>query len=267
MLSIAVGHSENVDEVDIADEIIEQCTNQLAGTAPQAGMMFAAVDFDYQEILDRILKTWPGLQLIGCSTDGEFSSELGFLDDSVTLTLFASDTIEITTGVGRNVSADVEAAAQSAIAEARSGAKQSSTLCLTTPASLLSSSDQVVQHLKRNLSPEVTLLGALAGDQWRFEKTFQFYGAEVLTDAVPIILFSGPILFSKGVCSGWKPIGRAGIATKVESNVIYRIDDHTALDFYRNLLGQKAVPTGDRPLAVLDKSGNVECLRASIEQF
>ncbi|MGI9357643.1 MAG: FIST signal transduction protein [Rhizobiaceae bacterium] len=267
MLAIAVGHSEGVDEDGIVEEIIEQCAAQMDGLVPQAGMLFAAVDFEYATILEGILKRWPGTHIIGCTTDGEFSSELGFLDDSVALTLFASDTIKITTGVGRNVSANIGAATAEAIGQATIGITEAPRLCLTTPASLLTSSDQVVRQLKCDLGPEVVLLGALAGDQWRFDQTFQFHDREVLTDAVPIILFSGPVRFSKGVDSGWKPVGKIGTTTKVGSNVVYEIDGLPALRFYRDLLGDKAVPTGDRPLAILDGSGSVEYLRASIEQY
>lgn len=267
MLSISIGHSEHVDEQDVVEEIVGQCSRQLNGETPQAGLMFAAVDYDYKKILEGFLQAWPGVRIVGCSTDGELSSMLGFLDDSVTVALFASDSIEITTGVGRHVSANIEAAAAAAVAGARENVRQAPSLCITTPASLLSSSDRIVEHLKSRLGPNVTLLGALAGDQWRLEETFQFFGTEVLTDAVPIILFSGPILFSKGIYSGWKPIGEVGTVTKSQGNVVHQIDNHPALEFFRRLLGEKAVPTGDRPLAILDDRGNVGYLRASIGQY
>ncbi|MCY7286604.1 MAG: hypothetical protein LH679_24940, partial [Cyanobacteria bacterium CAN_BIN43] len=37
-----------------------------------------------------------------------------------------------------------------------------------------------------------------AGDQYRFKTTYQFFQTEVLTDALPILIFSGNIQFSYG---------------------------------------------------------------------
>jgi hypothetical protein len=267
MLKVAVGHSEQVDVEDILEEIFEQCEETLEGEAPQAGIVFAAVDLEYQEILSGIRNKWPDLQLVGCTTDGESSSRLGFVDDSVTLTLLCSDTIEITTGIGRGVSQDVEKATSEAVEQARNAATLEPGLCVITPASMTVSSEAIVNGVKQALGPDTPLYGANAGDQWQFVETFQFFNDEVLSDAVPLIMFSGPISISGAVQSGWKTIGSIGTVTKAEGNVVFEIDEQPALDFYRNLLGPDATPTGDRPLAILDANKEINRLRASIEAY
>jgi hypothetical protein len=89
MFTAVVGHSEDLDTLAAANEILAQCRSKLKGTVPRAGLLFAAIDFDHQVLLDEINRHYPGIQLIGCSTDGEISSDLGFREDSVTLILFA----------------------------------------------------------------------------------------------------------------------------------------------------------------------------------
>lgn len=267
MLDIAVGHSELVDTEDIMEELFEQCEEQLEGKKPQAGLLFAAVDFEYDEILSAIQEKWPGLRLIGCTTDGEMSSQLGFVEDSVVLALFASNNIEITVGVGRTASKDLAAAAKEAYGQAKSDATLPPALCIITPASLTFSSEQSVQEVKTAIDPEVRLMGGVSGDQWQFKQTYQFFNGEVLTDSIPLLLFSGPIHVSSSAQSGWKAIGPVGEITKADGNVVYSIDDKSALDFYKALLGDDAVPTGDRPLAILDAQGNISRLRASNETF
>src|SRR5688572_28332537 len=101
MFTAVVGHSEDLETSDADADGLVQCRERLKGTAPTAGLLFAAIDFDHQVMIDRINREFPGIQLIGCSTDGEISSELGFREDSVTLILFASDTVDITAGLGR----------------------------------------------------------------------------------------------------------------------------------------------------------------------
>jgi len=256
-----------VDAEDIVDEIHTQCQEQLGDIKPQVGILFAAVDIDYQDVLNSIQDKWPGLQVIGCTTDGEMSSQLGFVEDSVSLTLFASDTIEITTGVGRDASKDLVAGAQSAYEQAKSKTTLPPALCVVTPASLTFSSEQVVNAIKSVVGPDVPLFGAVAGDQWRFQQTYQFFNDEVLVDSVPMILFSGPVCVSSSTQSGWQTIGPVGTITEVTGNVVHKIDNGTALDFYKSLLGDDAVPTGDRPLAILDSNENISRLRASNEAY
>lgn len=70
-------------------------------------------------MLDAVLESFPGISLIGCTTAGDFSGSYGFSDDSITLILFCSNTIEIRAGLGRNVSSDYKNAFRSAVNQAQ----------------------------------------------------------------------------------------------------------------------------------------------------
>jgi hypothetical protein len=106
MFKVAVGHSNDPDSLEAINETIEQCQQSLDGEIPQAGILFAAIDFEHSLILQRINETFPNIELIGGTTDGEVSSVLEFQQDSITLMLFCSDEIEIRASIGRNVSED-----------------------------------------------------------------------------------------------------------------------------------------------------------------
>jgi hypothetical protein len=84
MLSAVVGHSEEPDARGVPNEVVQQCGARLGSTSPRAGLLFAGIDFDHQLILDAINRRYPHIELIGCTTDGEVSSELGFREDSAT---------------------------------------------------------------------------------------------------------------------------------------------------------------------------------------
>jgi hypothetical protein len=267
MFKVAVGHSEMVDVEDIMEELIEQCEEQLDGASPKAGIMFAAVDMEYKGLLSEIQKQWPGIKIVGCTTDGETSSQLGFVDDSVSLTLFASDTIDITVGIGRNTSRDIRKAANEAFSQAVSDTDKAPSMCVITPTSLTTSNEQIVKTVREVIGIDLPLFGASAGDQWRFQNTFQFFNSEVLEDAIPMMVFSGPMKMGSGTQSGWKTIGPIGVVTKVEGNVVFEIDEKPSLEFYRSLLGPEARPTGDRPLAILDADESISRLRASNEMY
>lgn len=103
MLKVVVGHSENINELEAAREVINQIVASLAGKKPQAGILFCSVDFNHALLLSVIRSAFPAIALVGCTTDGELSSVAGFAEDSLTLMVFASDMIGIHAGVGREV--------------------------------------------------------------------------------------------------------------------------------------------------------------------
>ena len=104
MLKIAIGHSNDPDSLEAVRDVIDQCQGDLAGQTPRVGILLTAFDFEHGLILESIHEAFPDLQLIGGTTDGELSSVLEFQQDSMTLMLLASDDVEFSTGVARNVS-------------------------------------------------------------------------------------------------------------------------------------------------------------------
>jgi hypothetical protein len=262
MLKVAVGHSNDPDSQSAIDEVLEQCIRSLAGVTPQAGILFAAIDFEHSLILKQIHQAFPGIELIGGTTDGELSSVLEFQQDSLTLMVFCSEEIEIKAGVGREVSKNPVEVIRQAVAQAQGNSTTTSQLCLTVPEGFTASGVSILDGLKRVLGQNVPILGGLAADHWRFQKTYQFFRTEVLSDAVPILLFSGALLFSHSLASGWHPIGKKSRVTKVNKNIIYEIDDKPAIEFYRHYFGDLP-PSAEYPLAVFDREEKHFFLRAA----
>jgi hypothetical protein len=262
MLKVAVGHSNDPDSQSAIDEVLEQCIRSLAGVTPQAGILFAAIDFEHSLILKQIHQAFPGIELIGGTTDGELSSVLEFQQDSLTLMVFCSEEIEIKAGVGREVSKNPVEVIRQAVDQAQGNSTTTPQLCLTVPEGFTASGVSILDGLKRVLGQNVPILGGLAADHWRFQKTYQFFRTEVLSDAVPILLFSGALLFSHSLASGWHPIGKKSRVTKVNKNIIYEIDDKPAIEFYRHYFGDLP-PSAEYPLAVFDREEKHFFLRAA----
>ncbi|MDJ0677901.1 MAG: FIST C-terminal domain-containing protein [Calothrix sp. MO_167.B42] len=158
MFKVVVAHSDDPDSQDAITEILQQCNRDLGGIKPQAGILFAAIDFEHELIL---------------------------------------------------------------------------------------------QGLKQVLGEEVPIVGGTAGDQFRFENTYQFFGDRVLNDSLPILTFSGDILLSYGIACGWHPIGRKSIVTKAKDTVLYEIDGKPAVEYYQKYLGDRP-PSAENPLAVYE---------------
>jgi hypothetical protein len=262
MFFAVAAHSEDIDAIGVLEELLRQCREGLGGRIPQAGLLFCTTDLEHDELVQGIDDAWPGIALIGCTTFGECSSRLGFRDDSAALILLGSDTVEITAGLGRDLSKDIDAACAQAIAAASAKTTKPLRLCITLPESLTTSSQQVVESLRHILGAEVPLLGGTAADAFTLTGTRQFCGREVCSDSIPVLLFSGPVAYSVAVASGWKPMGEPGLVTRSEGSLVHEIDGRPAIDFYRQHLGAQASPGPENPLAVLDELGAFACLRA-----
>ena len=89
-------------------------------------------------------------------------------------------------------------------------------LCIATPEGMSAEGHSVTAALQHAIGHDIPLFGALAGDQWRLKSTKQFYGTEVLSDSIPMLLLSGDFHFSYGVATGWRQVGEVGRVTRAD---------------------------------------------------
>src|SRR5438270_13826018 len=102
-----VVHNQDVDSVDAVAELIAGAEVALGASLPRVAMLFAGIDHDFTVVLEHINAQWPGIALIGCTTDGEMSSHILFAEDSLALVLLSGDDFHAVSGVARSVSTDV----------------------------------------------------------------------------------------------------------------------------------------------------------------
>ena len=266
MLKVAIGQGEDIDARSAIENAIMRCKEQLQGLSPQAGIVFSDIDFDHQLILNEICQQFGEIDLIGCTTGGGFSSDLGFSDDSVNLILFYADRIQIKAGIGFNVSIDPATAAENAIEKAREGLPDPPALCLTFPDAVIGTPHAIIRALNQSLGPQCPVFGGAASRHHdNPAPTLQFFGQDILEDALPVMLFSGPVKHTFSISNSWRPIGDRATITKSMGYVVRRIGKLSALDFYRHYLGQHRSPALDFPLAVYDKQKRNFIIRSPID--
>ncbi|MEX2457580.1 MAG: FIST N-terminal domain-containing protein, partial [Actinomycetota bacterium] len=265
MFRMVVGHSDEVEAADVVASVVEQCEAGLNGASPRAGLLFSTFDADPAALASGFAEAYPDVDLIGSTSMGEMSSEFGYLEDSVVLALFVSDTVDITAGLGTGLNVDRRAAVHRAVEEARGKTDREPTLCITTP-SVAGWPPNLLADLREELGDGVTVVGggAVAGALGDgADQGHQFFNGRVLSDAVPVLLFSGPLVHSFGVDAGWHPVGKRGRVTRVAEGTVYEIDDEPALGFYERYLGAGARPTSANPLAVFEEDSDDFYLRVA----
>ena len=232
---MAVGHSDDIEPEDAVATVVAECDRALAGAKPVAGLLFLAYDNDPTPFLSGVRAAYPDVELIGSTSMGEMSSTLGFREDSVTLALFASDarghhrrrvdrrrvgsrrrrpashraragedragaTPVRRTAVGRRREPD-GGAARARSKSGRSGPHPRGRFRTTGRRR-----DAVRTAVRRRLRAE---------------------------DAVTILLFSGPLSYSFGIDTGWRPVGRTGTVTDASGFTIRTIDGEPATRLLR----------------------------------
>ena len=258
MFRMAVGHSDDIDVERALDAVIDECDAGLQGATPTAGLLLASWDSDHRALVDRIRGRYPGIELAGATSAGEMSSVLGFAEDSVALALFASDAIDITVGMGRDLAADPGQACRRAVDEARAKSRLAPSLCIAMPAIGTVDASVILDALRsepgtrrpdpgrrrRSQDPAVNPTSGVGASR-------QIAGDVVTDDAIAILLFCGPLAMSFGVDTGWRGVGPRATVTGVSNDSVAEIDGRPATEFYERYLGTVA-PAIANPLAVFD---------------
>ena len=97
--------------------------------------------------------------------------------------------------------------------------------------------------LQHAVGHDIPLFGALAGDQWRLKSTRQFFGTEVLTDSIPVLLLCGDFRFSYGVATGWRQVGEVGRVTRAKG----RSSTRSTISRRSTFTGSISAPARSRP--------------------
>ena len=251
MVDVVVAHSIDPDAEEALADLLEQLAPQLTQSPwdqhpAQAGLLFVSSFINPEPLLRGLSLAFPGIALVGCSSDGELSSTLGYGENSAVLVLFCAPAMHFEAALCRPLSQGI-AAALSADSFTRQG--QSPSLCFAFSDSLTSNGDEVIEALRQRL-PGCAIFGGLAADQWQFEQTWQWTGDGVVDDGLAMLLCYGDVRLSSASASGWQPQGRQGRVTRATGNKVQTIDDRPAMEFYIDALGGWPGIMGQYPLAV-----------------
>lgn len=263
MFRAVISHSMEARPEDAARQCVERCAAELAGGPPaRAGLLFTSyLDADHQALVEAVDRAFPGLELVGCTTDGELSSQLSYADDSMVLCLFTSNKVRFAAGLGRGLGADPAGAVAQARDEALDKLGATPSLGLVFPDGLAGRGASL-ECFWRGMFGGAPLIGGAAGDLFRLRRTVQFAGNRAESDAVAVLLMAGELRFGLGVASGWSPIGRRLPLGRVTGNRLHDLGGVSALDFYRSHLGDNEDEYHAFPLAVYEPGAEEHYLRA-----
>ena len=100
----------------------------------------------------------------------------------------------------------------------------------------------LVAGLLSRLPDEVTVTGGLSADGGRFQRTHVLAEGKPVEDLACAVGFYGERLGDRirGPLGGWDAFGPERLVTKSEGNILFELDDRSALDLYKQYLGAHA---------------------------
>ncbi|MFH2092877.1 MAG: FIST N-terminal domain-containing protein [Pseudomonadota bacterium] len=261
----AISQSEAIDSMIAAGQVIDGCKKQLGSKIPQAAILFAGIDVDHSIVLKAVSDQWKGIHVVGCTTDGELSSLNGYSQDSVLLILLGSDTVEFGSGIF-DLSWEDKNQYYAVLKATMASVSKEPTIGLMFSDGLTYDSEKVIAVF-RDILGNVPIFGGIAADNWRFTGTKQFHNDRVMTKAAPYLMLCGKFDYAFGVGTGWKSVGEPGVVTRADKNTVYEIDYRPAMTFYRELLGEKVIPSNEIPIAVYNSDDEYRFLRTSFQEY
>jgi hypothetical protein len=265
MIHSAIGISDDIDPLTAINQIITSCQEQLGPIIPQAGLFFTScMEADFAELLQRITQAFPNLELIGCTTDGEFSRDTGFIEDAFALLLLAGDGLEFASAVARDISRQPEESFRAAVSEARGRLHSAPVCALTFPDGISTFDFPYDRVFRHSFGENFPVFGGTAGDHWLFTGTYQFHRDQVYRDAAPLLMLAGDLQIAHAVEAGPIPFGPSYPVTRHHKNVLYEIDGKSAIAFHQEHFGTIDNKTVYFPLAAYQEESDNFLLRDQI---
>lgn len=235
-----------------------QCGIRKTNGRADAVFVFGAIKYDQQRMIDGINSKVKDAVLVGCSTDGEIVTD-GYMEDSVSLMVLNSDEFSFSVGYGLNAHQDAQKTAQDAINMALGHLEgKSPSICFLFGDGTKANGVDLIEGAKTVLGKKFHIVGGLAGDGFKFEKTYQYCNNQVITNGGVSLLINGDITVATGVKHGWTSIGRERIVTKAQGNVVYGLDGESVFKIYEDYLGERAdeLPgvAFEFPFGIIDKN-------------
>lgn len=221
-----------------ADGWKSETSSPLEGTASAVLLFGSVAALQDGARLMEVRARYPGAPLVGCSTAGEISGTR-VRDDSLTATAIRLEHGEIklasvnvgeagdSLGAGRSLAQALPAEGLVHVVVLSDGLKVNGT--------------ELARGLRDNLPGKVTVTGGLAGDGTRFQHTLVCAdGAPEEGKIVALGFYGDRLKVGYGSLGGWDSFGAERLITRSRGNVLYELDGHSALELYKQYLGEHA---------------------------
>ncbi len=190
------------------------------------------------EVIDELRGLYPMAHVLGCSTAGEIcGTEVS--DGSVVATAIHFEHSRVHAVYGRIDDVSHSAFEGRRLAEQLPRAGLVHVMVLAEGLNVNGS--ELAAGLRAGLPSTVAVTGGLAGDGADFKRTSVYFDGQFHDGGLVLVGFYGERLrVGYGSLGGWDSFGPERVVTRSRGNVLYELDGASALDLYRDYLGEHA---------------------------
>lgn len=197
-----------------------------------------STELDIEAPVRDLRRVYPAAQLVGCSTAGEiFDTHVA--DDALVAAAISLDSAWIrTTTVELADHANAQGVGRALVEQLPS---ENLRHVLVLSDGLHVNGSLLAEGMSAALPGHVSVTGGLAGDGPRFLSTQVIYNDSIRSRVAVAVGFYGDALeIGYGTLGGWDVFGPDRLITKSSDNVLFELDGQSALQLYKQYLGEYA---------------------------
>lgn len=208
------------------------------GRPPDLVITFVSGHLDIEAAVAGLRSQLPeGTPLVGCSSDVEVDTRGAIRGSVAALGLSLPGITARTFQVPANP--DDKYAVGRAVGELLAGTQPC--VVIAFPDVLEGNATGFLEALSQAIGPKVPIIGGAPGDGARFQRTFTILDGTIQRSGASGVALYGPIEVAVAALSGYVPLGAARTVTaRAASNVLLELDGRSALEVYREYLGDRA---------------------------
>jgi hypothetical protein len=240
MTSANVGISSNENAFSAGAEACTMAMSKLGNIVPKMIIVFSSVAYDQEDVIKGVRSVSKDTLLVGSSTAGEITTAGPASKHSVAVMAIASDTVSVYGAVGENIKNSAHEAGATVAKKVQEQADANAIkLFMMLPDVLTGNGADTVRGVLSILGAHFPVVGGASGDDFKFEKTYQYLNETVHSGSVVGVGLAGEFSFGIGVKHGWLPIGLPRKVTRSDGAVLHELDEKPAIEIYEDYFGKE----------------------------
>ncbi len=237
MIQSIAAFSKEKDSYVAGKEAAEEAVDLLDG-APDLIIVFASSLHDHEKVLSGVDQHAGWAKIVGCSDAGEIvAEEEQVYKGAVVVMALRMDGVEVNTSRVGGAGNDSYKAGKK-LGENIQKKQEKPSLLLIFGEGLIENGSAAVEGIKGALGKDTPIVGGLAGDDFNFEKTYQYHNGKSFSGSLVGVALSGDFSFGTGCGHGWKPVTLPMKVTKSKGPLLQEIDNKPALSVYEDYFGK-----------------------------
>ncbi|MCB1129227.1 MAG: hypothetical protein KDM81_22195, partial [Verrucomicrobiae bacterium] len=234
---------------------VAQARSTFGEDQPDLVILYCSSNYNYAEVLETVRQQTGRAPLVGASTAGEFT-ESDVRLGSIAVSLIRSDQIRFFTGLA-DVDHDPETAVANIISQVPLEVPDFPHRCIFLLTDGMVGNGEEITLMVANMSGSTaTLVGGLAADDFKMQRTVVFHNDRVTDKAASICVMASQKPFYTSVNHGHCPLSKPMRITKARGNVLYEVEGRPAWDVWKEATAAPARALGI-DVDAIRKSGEV----------